>query len=116
MAMDPQPVELAGSNVKLLDAATESGTGMPKLVSGNKEYVFEVSGTATSFTLRIEAVGPSGTAFTKKIWDEVNETFIGTDITAKGLYSVSVPKMMGIRANLIAVTGGNITVDGGLGQ
>lgn len=109
-------VVLTGSNVKLLDAVSATGAGTAQLVGGYKEYVFEVSGTATSFTLKIEAIGPSGATFAKKIWDEVNESYVGTDITAKGLYSVSVPRMMSIQANLTVVAGGNITVDGGLGQ
>lgn len=109
-------VQLTGSYLKLLDAATAAGTGVPVAVGGYKEYVFEVSGNATSFTLQIEAVGLSGATFAKKVWDEVNETFIGISITSKGLYSVSVPRMMSIRANLTAVSGGTITVDGGLGQ
>ena len=109
-------VELTGSNVTLLNAVTATGAGTPQSVGSFKTYVFEVYGTASAFTLHIEAVGPSGTARTiNKVWDELNNGFLsGSDITIAGFYSVSVPAFSSIQANATVITGGNVSVIGGL--
>lgn len=124
MALDaesgkPMPksvVQLSGSNVKLLDAVSAIGTGTPQAVGTNKSYVFEVYGTATAFDIQIQAVGPSGTPRNLKVWDELNNGFLSGDITAAGFYSVSVPQFTSLQANVVTVTGGNVSVAGGLGQ
>ena len=74
--------------MKLLDAVSTTGVGVLKPAVGTfKTYVFEVWGTATSFSLRIEVVGTSGTARTiNKVWDELNNGYLSTgDITTAGL-------------------------------
>ena len=109
-------VSLSGSNVMLLNAVTATGVGTTQPVGSFKTYVFEVYGTATAFTLHIEAAGPSGTPRTiNKVWDELNNVYLGaSDITAAGFYSVSVPAFSSIQANATVITGGNVTVSGGL--
>lgn len=110
-------VELSGSNVKLLDAVTAIGAGTLQPAGSMKNYVFEVWGTATSFTLQIQVSGTSGNPYKLKVWDELNNTFLsGTDITAKGFYSVSVPAFTSLQANVPAISGGNLSVSGGLMQ
>ena len=119
MAIDANPVGLAGSNVKLLNAVSTTGVGTLKPPVGSyKSYVFEVYGTASSFTLHIEAVGPSNTARTiNKVWDELNNAYLsGSDITAAGFYSVSIPAFTNIQGNITAIAGGNVSVSGGLMQ
>lgn len=108
-------MQLTGSNVTLLSAVSATGAGTPKPVGSFKNYSFEVWGTASSFTLQIQAVGPSGSARNLKVWDELNNTFLtGTDITASGFYSVSAPAFTNIQANVSAISGGNVNVAGGL--
>ena len=105
------------SNVKLLDAVSATGVGTLKPdVTSYKTYIFEVWGTATSFTLQLEVVGPSGTArIINKVWDELNNVFLtDKNITAKGFYSVSVPAFTTLQANVTAVSGGNVSISGGL--
>jgi hypothetical protein len=110
-------VQLQGSSVKLLDVVTVTGAGTAKAVGVFKTYVFEVWGTATSFTLQIKAVGPSGTPRNLKVWDELNNVFLNSaDITVAGFYSVSLPSFTNVLANVSSISGGNINVSGGLGQ
>jgi hypothetical protein len=110
-------VKLMGSNVKLLDAVSATGVGTLKPSVGSfKTYVFEVWGSASSFTLQIEAVGASGTPrVINKVWDELNNGYLsGKDITVAGFYSVSVPSFTTIQANVTAIASGNVNVSGGL--
>lgn len=111
-------VQLTGSNVSLLSAVSVTGTGTAKPVGSFKNYVFEVWGTATSFTLQIQAVGPSGVARNLKVWDELNGAYVtgNNNITAVGFYSVSVPSFTNLQANASTIAGGNINVSGGLMQ
>jgi hypothetical protein len=108
-----------GSNVTLLNVVSATGVGILKPAVGSfKTYIFEVWGTATSFTFHIEAVGSSGTARTiNKVWDELNNAYLSTgDITTAGFFSVSVPAFTTIQANVTAIAGGNVNVSGGLMQ
>jgi hypothetical protein len=116
MSRSVTDVSLTGSNVTLADAVTTTGAKAPQAAGSFKTFVFEVFGTATSFALHIEAVGPSGTARTiNKVWDELNNGYLsGSDITAAGFYSVSVPAFTNIQANVTTITGGNVSVKGGL--
>jgi len=110
-------VKLAGNNVKLLDTVSVTGIGSLKpLVESFKTYVFEVWGTASSFSIQIQVVGPSGTPRNLKVWDELNSVFLTGNITASGFYSVSVPSFTTIQANVVSIAGGNVNVDGGLIQ
>jgi hypothetical protein len=105
------------ANVKLLDAVSTTGVGSLKpAVGAYKTYIFEVWGTATSFTLQLEVVGPSGTArVINQVWDELNNAFLSSkSVTVKGFYSVSVPAFTTLQANVTAISGGNINVSGGL--
>jgi len=106
---------VVGSLAKLLDAVSTTGARTPIETQSYKNYVFEVWGTATAFDIKIQTIGPSGTAYDLKIWDELNNVFLAGDITTAGIYSCSVPSQMSIQANVVSVSGGNISLEGGLG-
>ncbi|WP_141431898.1 hypothetical protein [Bacillus sp. 03113] len=111
------PIKLTGSNVQLLNAVSAVGAGTNTAVGQYSDYSFEVWGTATSFTLQIQAVGPSGTARNLKIWDELNNKFVdGNNITTAGFYTVSLPSFTNLRANVSVISGGNVNVSGGMMQ
>jgi hypothetical protein len=117
-ATNSNDIQLSGSNVKLLNAVSAVGAGTPQAVGTFKNYIFEVWGTATSFDIQIQVVGPSSTARTiNKVWDELNNAYLtSSDITTAGIYSVSVPAFTNIQGNVLSVAGGNVNVSGGLMQ
>ena len=108
------PVSIVGSLENLLTAVSASGAGSPIPVNSYKNYIFEVYGTATSFDIQIQAIGPSGTPRNLKVWDELNNVYLTGDIVAQGFYSVSVPAFTNIMANVVSVSGGVVNIGGGL--
>lgn len=106
----------AGMSMQLLNMVTSTGVGTLAPIKQFRSYIFEVWGTATTFTLHLEVVGPSTTPRTvNRVWDELNGVFIPNgDITKPGIYSVSVPAFMSIQATVTAISGGNVSVSGGL--
>lgn len=107
-------VNVIGSNytlVALLSAVTATGRGNDIQVGGLKTITFEVFGTASSFTIQMEGKGTSGTPYPIQAINYNSMTSIST-ITAAGLYQVDVTGLVSIDANLTAVTGGNVTVQG----
>ena len=72
----------------------------------------EVTGTATSFELKVEGVvNPSTTT-----WGELayisSDNLVGTTISKNGIYEVVVQSLSKIRVNLSSITGGNVSVYG----
>lgn len=108
------PVSVIGSLTNLLTNAIAAGAGTPIAVNSYKNYVFEVWGTASAFDIQIQTVGPSGTPRSLKIWDELNNVYLTGDIVSVGFYSVSVPAFTNIKANVVSVVGGNVSLEGGL--
>jgi len=107
-------VSVIGSLANLLDSVTATGAGDPVSTQSYKNFVFEVWGTATTFSIKMQVVGPSGVARDLKIWDELNNAFLSGNITTAGVYSVSIPSQMSIQANVISVSGGNVNLEGGM--
>lgn len=114
MLVDTQQIV---SNVTLLNAVSAVGAGTSRPVSIMKKYTFEVWGSATSFNLQIQAVGPSGTPRNLKVWDELAGSYVtGNNVTAAGFYSVDLPAFANFQGNVTAISGGNLNVVGGLMQ
>ena len=72
----------------------------------------EITGTATSFELKVEGVvNPSTTT-----WEELayisSDNLVGTTISKNGIYEVVVQSLSKIRVNLSSITGGNVSVYG----
>ena len=72
----------------------------------------EITGTATSFELKVEGVvNPSTTT-----WGELayisSDNLVGTTISKNGIYEVVVQNLSKIRVNLSSITGGNVSVYG----
>lgn len=111
-----QNVKIVGNDIKLIDALSAPGTGQAYDTLSFKQYSFEVGGTATSFMLQIEIIGKFNTPLPiNKVWNELSNGYLtGKDISEKGFYSVAVPAFAKIQANLTAISGGNISVTGGL--
>jgi hypothetical protein len=107
---------LAGSytkSVTLANAVTTVGVQSPVTVGGLKTLLIEVYGTATSFTVQIQGIGPSGTPY---VLTAMNLTGLTTSqtISAAGLYQFDVTGLTSVEANVTAVAGGNVTVAGEL--
>ena len=105
---------IVGSLANLLTDVSTTGAGTPVVVDSYKNYAFEVWGTATTFDIKVQVVGPSGEAWDLKIWDELNNVFLTGGIVTKGIYSVSVTPTMSIQANVVSVSGGAVSLGGGL--
>lgn len=91
------------------NAATATGRGTVFPCENFNTMTFEVSGTATSFTLVPEGISFSSTPVALFVTNL--NTGAGTaSITANGLYRVTVTALLGVNMNLTAVTGGNVTV------
>lgn len=112
---NPLPTKFAGTSVKLLNSKATTGIGTTQAIGSYKMYSFEVWGTASSYAIQIQAVGPSGVARNLKVWDELNNAFISGNVTAAGFYSVTLPQFTTLQANVVSVTGGNVSVEGGIG-
>lgn len=100
------PISLVGSNIKLLDAVGVTGPGVPNLVDVMRKYVFEVWGNGT-FTVQIQAVGPSGIARNLRVWDEIAGAYVtgNYNIIAAGFFSVDIPPYTSIQGYVSSVTG-----------
>lgn len=74
----------------------------------------EVSGTATSYTINIQ--GRTNSENSNEWFDltamNMSTLDIGTDIKANGIYEVAIEGTREIRANIISVSGGSVTVFG----
>lgn len=116
--VNPLPVKLvsggvSSKGVKLLDKVTVAGNSLPQSVGSTKSIRFDVWGTATSFSLQIEAAGDSGTYRPLQIWDVSGNMFVNSNtITSAGLYEVDVQGLINVRAKVNSVSGGNVSASG----
>jgi len=91
---------------------TTTGAGTAVTVGMYKTLRFEVWGTGT-YTVQIQGVGDSGTARALPVWDITNKTFVASNnITAAGFYEVDIQGFASVKANVTAVSGGNVNGSG----
>jgi hypothetical protein len=106
-------VTLSSKVVELFDEATTAIPSISVPVGSFKTYSFEVWGTGT-YSVQLQAIGPSGVPRALKIWDVANNGFLSGNVVAAGFYEVSVPVNTSLRANIASITGGNVSISGGL--
>jgi hypothetical protein len=81
------------------------------------QLVLEVSGTATSFTLSVKGkVDAENIAYTSLGIINASDYSTSSTITDNGIYIIGVDGIGGIKLNLTAVSGGNVTAFGKLGE
>lgn len=110
--------QLTGSNTQSVTlantvAATGVQTANAVTVGNNKTLTVEVYGTATSFAVTIQGIGPSGAAYALT-GTNTNGLANVQSITAPGWYQFDVTGLSSIEANVTAVSGGNVSVAGKL--
>lgn len=109
-------VQLTGSNstsVTLANAVTATGVQIAQSTGNNKTLVVEVYGTATSFTVTIQGIGPSGAPYPMSGTNYNGLTTV-QNIASAGIYQFDVTGLTSVEANVTAVSGGNVSVAGRL--
>ncbi len=101
---------------RFLNEETAATTGNEFRVenrTGSTTIAISVSGTATAYTIALEAKGLLGDYVAIWGWDETNKTLISSVTEATGkLITIDGTAKDKIRLNLSAVSGGNISASG----
>lgn len=105
-------------DVPLQNKATTPGFGVSYTPSdGRNTLYFEITGTSTSRTITFEIVGPNGeyvstTAYSTTDPSISNQYTTGGSDDTPEHWVVQIPVGCSFRANVTAVTGGNVTILG----
>lgn len=105
------PIQIQGTSVILLDGVSNTGAGNDVSIGGNKTLSVEVFGTAASYQLQIEGKSTSGTPYVLTATNLLDLSTTQT-ISSAGLYQFDVTGLLSVDANVVSVTGGNVTVQG----
>jgi hypothetical protein len=99
-------------DVTLQNAVTSNGVGTPFSVAAYKTLTIEITGTSTSRTIAFEGSSVSG-AYYPIQGVRLSDLSFGTSTTGNSeVWQFDITGLTNFRANLTAVTGGNVSVKG----
>ena len=98
--------------IQLQTAATAPGNGVSFTPEYSDAMIVEVHGTATSFQIIFEELGPSGTWYPLQGMKRSDMATLLTEATAVGMYYFGMSDVKTFRARVVAVSGGSISVTG----
>lgn len=98
-------------SIKFFDNATETGESAVSLSNVYcSQLIVQVTGSATAFELHIKGALDKTSATTPLGCINTKTFDVSHKITANGIYAIAADGMTNISAEIVSITGGNVSV------